>query len=177
MEETKESSGWLRRIILLAAVLAVLAVGYLAVHQYCSWKTMRPFMKGTKDGKWYTFDVADGYEIWARPFSTTNFYGEVHVQKKGANRLNIGSGAENENALALFAWRKMSSTDFGILISRPTGSGISAYFVLINEFGDYIREGAFNEEEEAFILEFLRENKSEIKYLISLYHSVENEAK
>lgn len=167
----KKARGF-RWVIIIAIVAIVMLIVYGIVHYICSYITMGPFLVGEKNGKWYVQD--DGtYMISAKNFGFMEFYGEVHIERAGSNRVYIGYQKEQPPTCCLFAWRHLKSTDFGLMITTvPGGQGIVYYLVLITEQGDYIPEGNLSSEQEAYVRTYIDSNKAEIINLISKYYSV-----
>lgn len=171
MEGISKKKKRIRRIALTAVVLVGVAILYWGVHRVCSEVTMKPFFRGDEEGLWYAFEDGD-YEISARGFYLFDFYGEVHVQRKGSNRVVLGSEEQKPTA-CLLAWRYMSSTKFGLLITTVLEEkGIVAYMAKIDENGNLLNGSGFSGESQAVINSFIENNKQEILDLIGIYKSI-----
>ncbi|MBQ6106467.1 MAG: hypothetical protein IJL03_11120 [Lachnospiraceae bacterium] len=161
---------WFRIATYVALILCAVFVIYVIVHFICSETTMGPFLRGEKKGKWFVTEE-DGYTITAKRFKLFRFYGEVHVEKTGSNRVVLGT--DQKPTCCLFAWRFMSSTDYGLMITTvPEGQGIVAYLIRLSEEGEYISEGILSIEEETFVKSFLEENKQDVLALIRKYKAI-----
>ena len=170
MSEKMKKKKWFRIATFVALILCVVFVIYVVVHFICSETTMGPFLRGEKKGKWFVTEE-DGYTITAKRFKLFRFYGEVHVEKTGSNRVVLGT--DQKPTCCLFAWRFMSSTDYGLMITTvPEGQGIVAYLIRLSEEGEYISEGILSIEEETFVKSFLEENKQDVLALIRKYKAI-----
>ena len=168
MAGKEKGKKWFRRARIALLILCIISVTYIVVHTIIAENTMGPFLRGEKNGKWYVTKEG-GYTITARNFKLFHFYGEVHVERSGSNRIAVGK--EQPPTCALIAWRFVSETEYGLMITVPQEKGIHAYLIKITEEGEYISENILSLEEEAFVKTFLDDNKQEILGLIQKYKS------
>ncbi len=174
-DDGKNENSILHVLAFVAFIAFVLAGVYLLVHHACAEKTMKPFLKGEYDGRWYKFE-SGVYTVEAKTWKWNLFYGEVHILRTGSNRIVVNSEVDPETTCALMAWRKMRSTDFGLMISDYSESGIRAYLIELTERGEIdqkkFEELELSKEEKAFVRTYVEENRKEIQTMMELYHSI-----
>ena len=161
-----------RRLRIAGTVIVILAMVYLGVHFVCCEAVMGPFLNGEKTDGWFGWYVEKDseFEVSARRFGLMKFYGEVHVQRTGSNRIAVGK--EQPPTCGLIVWRGVGFVDYGLMITVPQEKGFHAYLIKITEEGEYISENILSLEEEAFVKTFLDDNKQEILELIGKYQSI-----
>ena len=174
-DDGKNENSILHVLAFVAFIALVLAGVYLLVHHACAEKTMKPFLKGEYDGRWYEFE-SGVYTVQAKTWKWNLFYGEVHILRTGSNRIVVNSEVDPKTTCALMAWRKMRSTDFGLMITDYSGSGIRAYLIELTERGEIdqkkFEELELSKEEKAFVRTYIEENRKEIQTMMELYHSI-----
>ena len=174
-DDGKNENSILHVLAFVVFIAFVLAGVYLLVHHACAEKTMKPFLKGEYDGRWYEFE-SGVYTVQAKTWKWNLFYGEVHILRTGSNRIVVNSEVDPKTTCALMAWRKMRSTDFGLMITDYSGSGIRAYLIELTERGEIdqkkFEELGLSKEEKAFVRTYIEENRKEIQTMMELYHSI-----
>ena len=162
-DDGKNENSILHVLAFVAFIAFVLAGVYL------------PFLKGEYDGRWYKFE-SGVYTVEAKTWKWNLFYGEVHILRTGSNRIVVNSEVDPKTTCGLIAWRKMRSTDFGLMISDYSESGIRAYLIELTERGEIdqkkFEELGLSKEEQDFVRTYIEETRKEIQTMMELYHSI-----